>query len=62
MAKSPPLDLRALARARLEQRENPSPEDWAMAVEEARSRGYRLLRIPGLIVEIRDYSLKADDG
>jgi DNA-binding IclR family transcriptional regulator len=62
MAKPPPiLDLPALARRRLERTE-PSPEDWAKAVEEARSRGYKLIRVNReLTVEIRNYSLMSED-
>ena len=56
MAKPPPV-LRQLARQRLEEPMTMTPEAWAKAVEEARLRRYRLLRFPGLLVEIRDYSL-----
>ena len=52
-----PSVLRDLARARLDRLENVSPEQWAREVEEARKRGCRLVRVPGLTVEIRDYSL-----
>jgi len=55
------LNLRDLARRRLDQLGQMSPEDWAKAVEGARKRGYQLLRFPGLTVEFRDYSLDAPD-
>ena len=62
MPKTPPTrDLRELARRRLDQHANASPEDWAKAVEEARNQGFRLVRIPGLTIQIRDYSLKPED-
>ena len=35
-----------------------SQEEWAKAVEDARLHGLRLVRLPGLVVEIRDYSLE----
>lgn len=54
-------ELRALAQRRLQRISDPMPEEWARQVEEARRRGYHLLRFPGLIVEVRDYSLTPDD-
>ena len=37
--------LREVARRRLDRAANPSPEEWAKQVEEARSRGYKLIRV-----------------
>ena len=54
-------ELHAVAQRRLQRINEPSPEEWARRVEEARREGYRLVRIPGLVVAIRDYWLKADD-
>jgi hypothetical protein len=45
--------LRELAKARLSELENASPEEWAKAVEEALKQGYELLRFPGAVVKIR---------
>jgi hypothetical protein len=50
--------FRELARHRLEHYERFDPEAWAKEVEEARTRGCRLVRIPGMTIEIRDYSLE----
>ncbi len=55
--KASPPSIRELARRRLERQANVSTEEWAKAVEEAQRRGFRLVRLPGLIIEIRDYSL-----
>lgn len=37
--------LREVVRRRLDRAANPSPEEWAKQVEEARSRRYNLTRI-----------------
>jgi hypothetical protein len=54
--------LRELAKGRLAELETASAEDWATAVEEAREQGFQPLRFPGLIVKIRDYSLRPCDS
>jgi DNA-binding IclR family transcriptional regulator len=59
--KMPPTALRELARRRLDQRANASPEEWAKAVEKARKQGFRLVRFPGVAVRIRDYSLNPEE-
>jgi|GEM_PF-1592921 len=43
----PLTELRALARRRLQHLANPSPEEWAKAVEEALKRDRQLIRVPG---------------
>jgi hypothetical protein len=53
--------LRERARRRLGRPEAANPEAWAREVEEARKRGCRLVRLPGLTISIRDYSLVPAD-
>jgi hypothetical protein len=54
--------MRELVQRRLKDTDILDPEEWAKEVEEARKRGRRLVRLPGLTVSIRDYSLLPPDG
>lgn len=54
--------LRECARRRLRDPDALDPEEWAKEVEEARKRGFRLVRLPGLTVSIRDDSLLPANG
>jgi hypothetical protein len=53
----PAPTLRDRARRRLDRPEVANPEEWAKEVDDARRRGFRLVRLRVLIVSIRDYSL-----
>jgi hypothetical protein len=55
------VDLRELAKRRLQRLLEPSPEELEKEIEEARREGYKLICFPGLRIRIRDYSLKPDD-
>jgi hypothetical protein len=50
--------LRELAKQRLQQLTELSPEELEKEIEEARREGYKLICFPGLRIRIRDYSLK----
>jgi hypothetical protein len=54
--------LRERARRRLDRPEVANPEEWAKEVDAACKRGFRLVRLPGLTVSIRDYSLVPAHG
>jgi hypothetical protein len=56
------MTLRERARRRLDRPEVVDAEGWARDVEQARKRGFRLVRLPGLTVSIRDYSLLPADS
>lgn len=58
MAKTPArFDLlRGLARRRLVRLQEPTPEEWAKQVEEARKRGCELIRAGDVVVEIKMFS------
>jgi hypothetical protein len=53
--------MRELAKRRLQQLTEPSPEELEKEIAEARREGYQLICVPGLRIRIRDYSLKAED-
>jgi hypothetical protein len=53
--------LRELAKQRLQQLTELSPEELEKEIEEARRQGYQLICVHGLRIRIRDYSLKPDD-
>jgi hypothetical protein len=53
--------LRELAKQRLQQLTELSPEELEKEIEEARRQGYKLICVPGLRIRIRDYSLKAPE-
>jgi DNA-binding IclR family transcriptional regulator len=59
--KKPIPELRDLAKRRLERLQQPSPAEIAKEIEEARRDGYMLIRVPGVRIKIRDYSLKPPD-
>ncbi len=48
--------MRELARRRLARLQEPTPEEWAKQVEEAKTRGCELVRVGSLIVEIQKCS------
>ena len=56
-------DLREIAKRRLRQLTEPSPEELEEEIEEARRQGYTVICAPGVHIWIRDYSLKGpEDG
>jgi hypothetical protein len=46
--------LRERARRRLDRPEAANPEEWAKEVDAACKRGFRLVRLPGLTVSVRE--------
>ena len=62
MARKPPPELRDLAKRRLQRLLEPSPEEFAREVEEARRQGYKFLALGPVHYWIRDYSLIPEDG